>query len=421
MTNAKDKISTILAEPDNTELLRNMQIPFITDEQDRFNVLSTYTTWDQTSKYVLQLKPQLVIINASIAPDLKSLLDLLSQMTSWKGIAIVTLMPAAERAKEVIQKITTCRGIFIQPISDWKNIADAGYNAVFSEQAKMAAQTPLQAAEGWRKDNAITGTQVVSFMSGAGGVGRSTIAENVAYRLSKTGIKTLLMSFDLPPAAMVHFGIKYTPNASEFFSRAGEGFERSIQKKDDLDIVLAPESSMDYARAMQQNKPETSIFALVQSTWMRNYAAIVLDLPAGETAWTLQPYYASNSVMLVTRPNWSDLIATKHLLNLMDRLKGEDNRVPKSSIRLVINQFREDCVLSPSEYLAELTKRCPNYKLQLASVIHYDSRITNCQDEMKIPVDNLTEFDNTIREIGDALFPGKVTMKEKPKFKLFGK
>jgi MinD-like ATPase involved in chromosome partitioning or flagellar assembly len=414
-----EKIKTILAEPDSNVLYAQMQLPFVTDPSERFNVIGVYTAWSEVKKYVEELHPQLLVINSSISPDLRALMDLLAKLTAWKGVAIVTLIPSNAAAKDILTKITTCRGVFLQPIADWKQIADAGANAVTSELAKKAAQAPLQAAEGWRKENAIAGTRVVSFLSGMGGVGRSTIAENVAYRLSKSGIKTLLMSFDLPAPAVIRFGIKYEPDASYFFSRPNDGFEGSLQHKGDLDILVAPEKSADYDRAMG-NPTESSIFALVQSTWMRNYAAVILDLPHGESGWTLQPYFASNTVMIVTRPTWTDLMATKHLLNLLDRLKGEDNRVPKSSISLVINQFRQDNVLSPTDYLDDIHKRCPSYQLPLASIIAYDPHIANCQDSSKIPADDVPAFDESVREICNSLFPGQISVQSKKKG-LFGR
>lgn len=414
-----EKIKAILAEPDSTVLFSQMQLPFVADSAERFNVIGVYSAWQEAKKYVEELKPQLLIINASISPDLRALMELLSKMTAWKGVAIVTLIPSNEAAREFLTKITTCRCVFLQPISDWKQIADAGANAVTSEMARKAAQVPLQAAEGWRKDTAIAGTRVVSFLSGMGGVGRSTLAENVAYRLSKSGIKTLLMSFDLPSSAVIRFGIKYEPDASYFFSWPNDGFAGSLQHKGELDILVAPEKSAEYNRAMG-NPSESSIFALVQSTWMRNYAAVILDLPHSESAWTLQPYYASNTVMIVTRPSWADLMATKHLLNLLDRLKGEDNRVPKSSISLVINQYRQDNMLSPTEYLDDIHTRCPSFQLPLTSIIAYDPHIGICQDSSKIPADDVPAFDESIREICNNLFPGQVTVQSKKKG-LFGR
>ncbi|MPN64424.1 hypothetical protein SDC9_212196 [bioreactor metagenome] len=113
-------------------------------------------------------------------------------------------------------------------------------------------------------------------------------------------------------------------------------------------------------------------------------------------------------------------MATKHLLNLLDRLKGEDNRVPKSSISLVINQFRQDNILSPTDYLDDIHKRCPSYQLPLASIIAYDPHIVNCQDSSKIPADDVPAFDESIREICNSLFPGQISVQAKKKG-LFGR
>ena len=118
-------------------------------------------------------------------------------------------------------------------------------------------------------------------------------------------VRSLLMSFDLPPAAVPHFKLRYVPNAMEYFARPGDGFGASIQTREGMDLILAPENSVDYQKAAEYStahkaEPD-SIYSLVMASWTRNYAAVLLDLPAGEQPWSMQGIAAANTAVIVTR------------------------------------------------------------------------------------------------------------------------
>ena len=122
---------------------------------------------------------------------------------------------------------------------------------------------------------------------------------------------TLLMSFDLPPTVVSHLRLHYAPNAMEYFARPGDGFAASIQSREGLEVILAPENSVDYQKAAEYSathKNEAdSIYSLVMTSWMRNYAAVLLDLPAGETPWSLQGITAANTAVIVARCTMADM------------------------------------------------------------------------------------------------------------------
>jgi cellulose biosynthesis protein BcsQ len=104
----------------------------------------------------------------------------------------------------------------------------------------------------------ITGTKRIAVLSHAGGSGCSTIAENLAYELSvRLSVKTLLVSMGLPPAAAPHLGLRYVPNLTEYFDRPGKAaFQAAIQRKENLEILLAPESSLEYMHILESSSKE---------------------------------------------------------------------------------------------------------------------------------------------------------------------
>ena len=101
----------------------------------------------------------------------------------------------------------------------------------------------------------ITGTKRIAVLSHAGGAGCSTIAENLAYELAvRLSVKTLLVSMGLPPAAAPHLRLRYLPNLTEYFDHPGKAsFQAAIQRRENLEVLLAPESSLEYMKILESS------------------------------------------------------------------------------------------------------------------------------------------------------------------------
>ena len=219
---------------------------------------------------------------------------------------------------------------------------------------------------------------------------------------------TLLMSFDLPPTVVSHLRLHYSPNAMEYFARPGDGFAASIQSREGLEVILAPENSVDYQKAAEHSathKNEAdSIYSLVMASWMRNYAAVLLDLPAGETPWSLQGITAANTAVIVARCTMADMAATRHtLILLLERLVGE-HRIPREAIYLVLNQVQDKAALSPSEFHQGLVANY-GWAPPVAAVIPYLPAIPRLQDEQVPVVKRVDELEKAIHKLADQLYP----------------
>jgi hypothetical protein len=111
------------------------------------------------------------------------------------------------------------------------------------------------------------------------------LTESLAYELNvRMNVRSLLMSFDLPPSAVPHLKIRYVPNSMEYFARSGDGFSASMQTREGLDMLLSPENSVDYQKAAEYStthkaEPD-SIYSLVMASLTRNYTVVLLGLPA---------------------------------------------------------------------------------------------------------------------------------------------
>ena len=160
----------------------------------------------------------------------------------------------------------------------------------------------------------------------------------------------------------------------------------------------------------QANHPPSAaekspIHSLVMASWTRNYAAVLLDLPAGEGSWTLQPLVAANTALIVTRTTLADLAATRHLLVLLlERMRGE-HRIPQESIFLVLNQVGEQSSITPRGFYEELTASY-GWAPPVLAVLPYDPGIPRAQDAQKSPILTVDSLASGTHSILQGLFPG---------------
>jgi len=401
------KVSVLLAGSGNEEVFRQMQAPFISDA--RFSISSIATQWVIFEQNLSQMRPALVVLQVDIAPGTEALMQRLAEMQVWQGVAILVLPQALRDLRATYEKSSVVRGVYIAPVN-WGEIAQAGFAAAMNERARLAASAPLQQAYISRTATAIMGTRVIAFLSATGGTGRSTIAESLAYELKlRRSVNTLLMSFDLPPTVVSHFRLRYVPNAMEFFARPGDGFAASMQSREGLDMIIAPENSVDYQKAAifstSDRSDPASIYSLVMTSWTRNYAAVLLDLPAGEQPWSLQGISAANTAIIVSRCTLADMTAARHsMVLLLERLIGE-HRIPREAIYLVLNQVNERSPITPREFQEELTNAY-GWAPPVAVVIPYLPAISQAQDNQVPAVTRVDVLAKAMHNLAEALYPG---------------
>lgn len=406
---ADQKVSVMLAGPGHETVFYQMQPPFLSDS--RFVISAHATQWTTFEQSLTQMRPDLVVVQVEIAPGPEALVQVLAHIQVWHGVAILVLPQSIRDVRGIFERAAVVRGVYIAPVN-WGEIAQSGYAAVMTERARAAATAPLQQAYLSRSSSAIVGTRVVAFISATGGTGRSTLAESLAYELNvRMNVRSLLMSFDLPPSVVPHWKLRYVPNAMEYFARPGDGFAASLQTREGLDVLLSPENSVDYQKAAEYSSAHKaepdSIYSLVMAAWTRNYAAVLLDLPTGEQPWSLQGIAAANTAVIVSRCTLADMAAARHtLILLLERLVGE-HRIPREAIYLVLNQVNDRSPISLRGFHDELVSSY-GWAPPVAAVIPYNPAISQAQDEQIPAITRVEDLAKGVRSLADFLFPGGI-------------
>jgi Flp pilus assembly CpaE family ATPase len=405
-----NKITVMLAGAGHEVVYYQMQPTILSDP--RFIVAGHATQWSQFDPNLDNLHPDLLIVQSDLAPDPESLLHSLERISAWHGVALVVLPLAWSQYQGAFSKMETVRGVFVAPVN-WTEITQAGFGAAMTARASLNQAAPMQQSVSGYSTTAstayITGTKRIAVISHAGGVGCSTIAENLAYELAvRMSIKTLLVSMGLPPAAAPHLRLRYLPNLIDYFDRPGKAtFQQAIQRKENLEVLMAPESSLDYMRILENSihgTGEGSIYAMLVDSEDGRYASIVLDVPASEDLWMAHSMIFANYALIVTRPTLADLASTRHTLNLLLSGLKSEKRLARESIYLVINQFSDRSGFTPRSFQEELASTV-GWAPPIAAVISMDPGVPQAQDEGVPPVTRAEEFGRGIRSIIQTLFP----------------
>jgi MinD-like ATPase involved in chromosome partitioning or flagellar assembly len=421
-----ERFTVLLAGPGHETVIYQMQPAFLSDP--RFTIAGYAQSWESLQSTLTQLKPDILVIQADVAPGPDALKPLLAGMQAWNGVATVILPNQQAMFKGVYESMNAVvRGTFVAPVS-WTDIANLAYGYAMTARAQVVNASPALTVQhalsttgnfGASANQAVsplvTGTKRIAVLSQAGGAGASTIAENLAYELAaRLSVRSLLFSFGLPPAAAAHFKLRYLPNLTEFFARPGKAsIQSAIQRMEGLDILLGPEDSEEYASAARNAadvRAPNSIYSALLAAEDGSYGAMVMDMAPDETEWMTHPLLFANAVLLVYRPIMADLFALRHTLNILSRLGTQ----PREAIYLVLNQASEASSLTPRAVQTELSQAL-GWAPPIIGVIESDPTVLSAQ-EQRVPASLRSEkLARGIRQVIGSLFPGmERTLAETP-------
>lgn len=396
------KIAVGFAGPDLQQITREFGL---VANDDQMAIVMMQSNWELFNKGLEEGEPDLLIIYADVAPGIESLVDRLSKLKN--AVAIILLPTGWADLQGVVEKVDTVRGVYILPVAP-AEVLKRGISAVNTERAKRSAISPF--GEMFRagvRSASVVGTRVIAFVSSQGGVGKSTLAEGLGFELAaRRNIRSLLFSFDLPATATLRLDIRSQPSAQEFFTQPGPlGFKEAIQTtKDGLDVVVPPSASYSFANAALVSPEDPhSIRSLVVTSYAFNYGAILLDLPAGEGAWTLQPLLVANLVFIVSRPTLEGIRATAHFARLLTEDLQCDHRVPKESIFVILNQRTKNSTFTASSFHKKGSDEYGWFPPVMAT-IDFDPVIPQAQDAARPAVNVSEDLGRSIAGIVDTFY-----------------
>jgi cellulose biosynthesis protein BcsQ len=378
--------------------------PVFQADQGRFRVASIAANWNDLERNTQNMKADVVLIEGDIADSPQQLAQYLATIP---GVAIVVLPQGWAQAEGTIRSVSKVREIFIGPHVNYAEIAQKVYSAAITERALHANAAPMEMyGGGGVSATHVVGLKVFAFYASKGGTGKTTLATNFAYQLNRMGVRTLLMGFDTPDDVGVQLKLKRAPNSMNYYRRPGpEGFQASIQKKDDLHVILSPNDFV-LSGQVAQNQHPGNIQGLVQTAWTAGYGAIVMDLPPTEEAWAVAPLLLANTLILVALPGYTDQVKMVQTVKLLTETLAGQHRIPKENMFIVLNQFNcgTDNLL-PDAFHQGASGFLNGWFPPVLTTIPYSPRVRPLQNEGKLPIIMDDEFGNGIRSLISAFYP----------------
>jgi len=203
----------------------------------------------------------------------------------------------------------------------------------------------------------------LAFIGSNGGVGSSTLAQNVASTIARTFARNVILAdLDLPfGTASLGFDVSSGPGMAQALKDSSRFddvlLERLLTKcEDHLHLLTAP------ATLQQSSDLEESALERVLEVAQSNVPFLVLDLPHIWTSWAKKTLLSADEVVITATPDLASLRNAKGLVDLFRELRGNDGPP-----RLVLNQVGvpKRAEISPAKFSEALG-------LELTACIPFD-------------------------------------------------
>ncbi len=349
--------------------------------------------------------PEALLLDAGIYPGPKEMVDLL---TRFNGLAYVLLPPEASAdILETIARIPSVKGVYR---GDMNLVELVGKLFGDVQAVRQAGKPGMQLLWRTHEDrSAPVGMRIIAVWNQAGGVGKTTVATNLAYEAARRGLPTLLIGLGAPDDLPLILGLKPEPNIVSWRANpCQEGFKAALQKLDALDVVAGFPDLLAEAAAISspQDAPNT-VQKLVLTAAYAGYAVIVLDAPP--TVLAAQAVSAANTLVLVARPSLEGVMRTVHAYRtVIERLAGE-HRIPAQGVFVVLNRT------GPSRLASQEWHRAASGMLgqpfpPIITEIPDDLQVAELQDRKRIPLLVSEPFTRSLQPLANALFSTNGTL-----------
>lgn len=186
-----------------------------------------------------------------------------------------------------------------------------------------------------------SGARVVCVMPAKGACGATTVASNLACQFRKLGADKRVLLADLDPITgtiaflwKLKSGYSFVDLLSHGSALDDDVWKGVVVPSHGIDVLLAPEAPV---HGIDQGPGPEEIVHFARQT----YDYLVLDTAGVYGDWALRLARLSDDILLVTSNEIHSVYGVRRSLTYLDQ-----NRIPRSKVRVVVNRYRADVGLN---------------------------------------------------------------------------
>jgi len=281
--------------------------------QPMIRLLDTISDGRRVVDAIAELRPDVVIVDTLLQGRVKgpAVIDRLRGALHPVACVAVTVpaQPLPEALRDMVDAVLTL------PVGTFDLIG-----AIRGAAAAGAARNPA------------TTSRIVALFSAKGGVGKTTIAFNVAVAIAQTGLRTALVDGSLQFGDLRRL-LKVGPDAPSIYDlptdavRASDLGSVMVQDPSGIDVLFAP------PRVEMAELISTADLEKILGMLRRTYSAVVVDLPSSLNEMTLAVLDAADVIIQVVTPESSSLDSARTATDAFTEIG-----YPPSKIELLLNR-----------------------------------------------------------------------------------
>lgn len=388
-------VTVLLAGP--AQRVNSWYAALLTDP--RFNVASrAIEPEDLQSK--LAANPDILLLDASILPGPKELIQLLTRVPH-AAYVLLPVQGGDPQTVAMVRQVPAVRDVFVGDVSLPTLVGRMYGDAIALRQsAHPGADTAVWTPTGER-GGVPTGLRVIAVWNQMGGVGKTTIATNLAYEAARRGLPTLLVGLGAPDDLPLILGLRAEPNLTHWRANPTEaGFKSALQKLDDLHVLAGfPDMVTDKELLDEPLTAPASIPELARAAAYAGYAVIVLDTP--DNALAGPALSAANNLVLAARPSLEGIMRSAVAYRtVVERMAGQ-HRIPATGVHVVLCRTgnRMDAGEWHKAASAQIGRSFPPVVAQIPE----DPQVGQAQDQRKLPLVASDTFARALKPLADTL------------------
>lgn len=168
--------------------------------------------------------------------------------------------------------------------------------------------------------------KIISIFNQAGGVGKTTLTQNIAYHLAVLGKKVMAIDFDPQASLTDFFAIELPEKAITVYHALMQGQELPIYNVFGVDVVPADitlaNAEQELVAALQREMRLKEIIALVSD----NYDFILIDCPPSFGLLSIGALVAADYVLIPIQTHHKCFKGTSSLLETVTKVKSKINK-----------------------------------------------------------------------------------------------